>query len=117
MIGYVAIGLLVVLNSLAQVLEKKGVMIISHPLRLDWVTLRSIMTNPFIIIGVLFAVASLVLWLYILSKFNISHAQPLTALIYVIIPLIAYFYLGEHISSVRACGIGVIVVGCVLVNL
>lgn len=117
MIGYFAIGLLVIFNTLAQILEKKGIMNIHEPLKVDWATAQRIITNPLIVGGVLCAVASLILWLYILSRFNISYAQPLTALVYVLVALAAYWYFGEPISTVRAIGIGVIVLGCVLVNL
>jgi len=72
-------------------------------------------TSPWIISGVLIYVASLVIWLMILSRVEVSLAYPLVSLGYVLNAFVAYWLLGEQVTMLRLLGITVILAGVFLV--
>lgn len=74
-----------------------------------------VITSPWIIGGILIYVVSLVVWLMILSRTEVSLAYPLISLGYVLNALVAYWLLSEPITVLRLCGIAVILVGVFLV--
>lgn len=55
-------------------------------------------------------------WIAVLSKINLSLAYPMLALLYVLVPLAAWLFLGEQIPPLRWLGIGVIIVGIVIIS-
>ncbi len=55
-------------------------------------------------------------WIAVLSKINLSLAYPMLALNYVLVPLTAWFFLGEQIPSLRWLGMGVIIVGVIIIS-
>ena len=55
-------------------------------------------------------------WLWVLGNADLSFAQPFTALSFVAVSGCAAFYFHEHISLLRAVGIGLILIGVVLVG-
>jgi multidrug transporter EmrE-like cation transporter len=55
-------------------------------------------------------------WIVVLSKIDLSLAYPMLALNYVLVPLTAWLFLGEHMPSLRWLGIGVIVVGVIIIS-
>lgn len=57
-----------------------------------------------------------VIWILLLRKVELSLLQPLMSMVYVVTPLLAVYYLGEHVSVLRWTGIGVIVIGVVIVS-
>ncbi len=56
-----------------------------------------------------------VVWSYLLTKLDISIVQPILALTYVITPIMAIFFLNEHVPAARWVGIATIVVGVFIV--
>lgn len=80
-------------------------------------TALKIATQPHIVIGLCLFVASMVIWLAVLSKMELSRAYPMVSISYVLVALMARVFLGEGISLSRALGIAVILVGVTLVNL
>ena len=71
----------------------------------------TIIKNPLVILGTLLMAASFFLWLYILSWFKLSVAFPLTALTYVFVALMSYFFLGDRLSLYNYFGITLIASG------
>lgn len=61
--------------------------------------------------------ASMVLWLFALSRVELSYAFPFVSLSYVGIVLVARFGLGERIDRRRVVGSVLIVAGVILVSL
>ena len=73
-------------------------------------------TNPFIIGGLICYVLSVVVWLMVLSRNEVSMAYPLTSIAFILTALVAYFFLGEQLSIVRVGGIFVIILGIYLLT-
>lgn len=102
------------MSSTAHVFLKKGMMI--HALSavkpdgvigLTWV----VGTNPWVIGGMFLHISALVVWLWALSKVDISFAYPFLALGYVLVSTMAWLWLGEELNSMKVLGMGIIVVG------
>ena len=59
---------------------------------------------------------SLLIWLRVLLKFDLSFAYPMVGLGYVITALLAMYFLDEKITLLRWAGILVTVAGIILLN-
>ena len=70
---------------------------------------------PRIWIGFLFSIVSLLLWLFVLSKSDLSFAFSLDSMRYILIALACAFFLKEKISLGRWLGIMCVVLGIMLV--
>ena len=55
-------------------------------------------------------------WIYVLGNADLSFAQPFTALSYVVVSGCAVIFFHEHLTPLRACGIGLILAGVLLVG-
>lgn len=70
--------------------------------------------------GVWFAIAgylgTFVVWMAILRDMPLSRAFPMTGLVYITVPLLAWGAFGEQIDLLRAGGIALIIVGVVLLG-
>jgi drug/metabolite transporter (DMT)-like permease len=104
----------VIINTFAQLLLKKGVGAVdfSQPL---WGLFLSIISNLYIFGGVFIFVLSLLLWLYLLSQFDLSFLYPFGSLSYVLAALGGWFFFAENISLYRGGGILLILLGVMLV--
>jgi|APSaa5957512535_1039671.scaffolds.fasta_scaffold62544_2 multidrug transporter EmrE-like cation transporter len=115
MLNNIAIIILsILMSSTAHVLLKKGMM--THALGtvssdgifgLVW----AVGTNLWVMGGMLLHVSALVVWLWALSKVDISFAYPFLALGYVLVSAMAWFWLGEELSPMKILGMGIIIVG------
>ena len=108
----------VLCNVAAQISLKMGMARIGHftfqsinIVPIGW----QIITSPWIMVGLAIYVISMIIWLMVLSRIEVSIAYPLTSLGYVLNGVVAYFLLHENITSVRIIGIVVILVGVFLV--
>lgn len=72
--------------------------------------------SPFILIGLFFYFISLLLWLIVLSKAELSFAYPLISLSYVFVMLFSYFFLHESVGILRVLGVFLIISGVVFVS-
>ncbi len=116
---YFYIFLCVVLNVVSQLLLKTGMNTIGHfqieANNLLTTTIR-IATNPNIIIGLLLYGLSFALWLVALSRLDVSIAYPLLSIGYIIMPFVAYLFLGEVLSILKIVGICIIIAGVYIVS-
>lgn len=116
---YFYIFLCVVLNVISQLLLKTGMNTIGH-FQLEANSLLNttikIATNPNIIIGLLLYGLSFALWLVALSRLDVSIAYPLLSIGYIIMPFVAYLFLGEVLSILRITGICIIIAGVYIVS-
>ncbi len=74
-----------------------------------------IFLNPLVIAGLFGFFLSMLIWLYVLSRMELSFAYPFVALNYVLILFGSYFLLKEAITPMKVIGVVVIVIGVYLV--
>jgi multidrug transporter EmrE-like cation transporter len=75
-------------------------------------SLMALATNPFLLAWILFAGVSAALWIYVLSRFELSLAFPVsTTLSYILILVLSWWLFGEQMSVMRWIGIGLMCVG------
>jgi len=68
------------------------------------------------IVGGLFAyVVSVLVWLMVLSRVQVSLAYPMLSIGYVVNAIAAYYLFGESLSVMRITGIFIIIVGVYLI--
>jgi drug/metabolite transporter (DMT)-like permease len=72
--------------------------------------------DPWVWSTVSAAVATGLLYLIALRELELGIAQPLFALVFVLVPLAATFILGEHLPPLRIAGLVLIFVGVMLVE-
>ena len=73
-------------------------------------------TNIWILGGMSLHVGALVVWLWALSRVDITFAYPFIALGYVLVSLMAWMWLGEQLNHTRLFGMATIVVGIVILS-
>lgn len=71
--------------------------------------------SPLVFSGLTCYGISMVVWLWVLSRYELSYARPFVALGYIIVALYSFFFMGENVGLERWIGIGLIVVGVILV--
>jgi multidrug transporter EmrE-like cation transporter len=107
------------LNALAQVLLRKATLAldINHAIHDEnWAVLAWSVVNPFLLLAMLCYAASIIVWLLVLSKLEVSLAYPFLSIGYVITAVIGYFFLGEAVTLPRIAGIGLICLGLVVLS-
>lgn len=106
------------LSSFAHLSLKKGVSeieVFSYS-EISIYKLLKIALNPWIFSGMTLHVAALVVWLWALSRVDISFAYPFLALGYVIVGVMAWIWLGETLSVSRIVGMLIILTGLVVIS-
>lgn len=79
-------------------------------------TVFSMLTNPYVVAGILCFASMIVLWLAAMSTLDISRIYPITSLVYIVIAIAALIFLKEDISLLRWGGILLVMGGCFLVG-
>ena len=69
------------------------------------------LANPFVILGIFFLLAFMGSYMTALSFADLTYVLPATAISYVVMVLLAIFWLHEHVSAHRWAGVAFIVVG------
>lgn len=100
----------VFINTGAQILLKKGVNQISFDQPIVQLFI-SIATNLYIFSGVSLFVFSLLIWLYLLSKCELSYLYPFGSLSYILAAIAGWYFFAENITILRAVGILIIFLG------
>lgn len=75
-----------------------------------------ILFDPFVIAGIVGFILSMLAWLYVLSRLQLSTAYPFVALNYVLILFASHFLLREAITPLKIMGVAVIMAGVYLVS-
>ena len=78
--------------------------------------LPNMITNIYLWISAICYMMSIVLWLVVLSKTDVSYAYPFLSIGYVLSVIVGYFAFHEAVTSIRVIGIAVICVGVVLIS-
>lgn len=106
----VLIALYVGLNSIAQLLLKQGASTSGG------MVLAGIPLNGRLIAGVVLFGASFLVWIYILTRENLSYAFPFAVgLGYSSVVVLSVWALREPVSSLQWLGIGIVLVGLLLI--
>lgn len=75
-----------------------------------------LISNPYLVIGIICYVSSLAVWLIVLSRVPVSFAYPIASLAYVTTAVGAVFLFNEYLSLTRIIGILVIIFGVFLIT-
>lgn len=109
----------VFLNAAAQIVIKKGMMQIgtfAFSLKNMVPVGIKVASSPFVILGIMFYVISLVLWLMVLSRVDVSYAYPMLSVGYIVAALFGKYIFNEPVGPVRWAGIIVICIGVYLIT-
>ena len=68
-------------------------------------------SNKFLLIALLFYIASTISWIILLKNVALSVAYPFSALGFILVPVLSYFILNEEIGGEKIVGGFVILVG------
>ncbi len=109
----------VLLNALAQLSLKQGMRSIGHfSFSVESLLKMSctIGLNPFVLAGLTCYVVSVVIWLLVLSRVEVSYAYPLLSVGYIVTALAGWQLFDEAMDLTRWSGIGVICCGVWLIT-
>lgn len=98
----------VITGAIAQVLLKKGA------LNLPVLNFDTLIRSPYFITAILIQISSAVLWLFALKNMDLSKAYPLTALAFIIVPILSYYMFGETVNLKYCMGIVLIIIGIII---
>tara|TARA_B110001454_G_C12567981_1_gene370617 strand:+ start:404 stop:781 length:378 start_codon:yes stop_codon:yes gene_type:complete len=106
----------VLLNAFAQILLKAGMKQFGNiDLKNNIInTCISIAFNPYIISGFIAYGVSILLWLWVLSKVDVSLAYPFQALGYIVVTILAWIIFQENISYIRIIALMFITIGLII---
>jgi uncharacterized membrane protein len=100
-----------------QVLWKQGLAGFPDPFHEPWRALRTVGTSTHIVSGILLYGMATLIWLYLLSRFELSYIYPITSLSFVLAAILAHFWLGEDLGWNRVLGVTTICLGVYLVTI
>ena len=80
----------------------------------SWTGIASL-ASPLVWVAIIFVIISFLSWLYVLKYIPLSVAFPLSRVVDALVPLGCWIFLGETISSLRWCGIALVVIGLAIV--
>jgi multidrug transporter EmrE-like cation transporter len=119
-VRYLPIILLgVLLNAGAQLLLKQGTRGIGY-FDFSWANLVPVSlnaaANPYILAGLASYVISVVVWIMVLSRVDVSYAYPMLSVGYIVNAVAAAYLFQEQLSMARLSGIVVIMAGVYLIT-
>lgn len=79
----------------------------------SWTTVAGFLSPVMVLALVVYGFATL-LWVYVLRTVPLASAYALFSLAFLIVPLLAYFVLGERLSANTLIGGAIIVVGVII---
>ena len=107
----------VLLNCAAQLCIRKGMLIIGEVEMSSIVRSLGVMITNLWLWGAMISYAvSILLWIVVLSKVEVSFAYPFLSIGYVVAVLVGYYFFGESLSLIRVAGIIIICVGVYLIS-
>ena len=108
----------VLLNAVAQLLLKQGMLLIgSLEMTVSALTAAApkLLASPFIWAGLLSYVVSVAVWLIVLSRVDVSYAYPMVGLGYVFATAVAWGVFHENVSAMRVLGMLVVCAGIYII--
>jgi multidrug transporter EmrE-like cation transporter len=120
MVRYIPLILVgVLLNAIAQILLKKGMLSIGYfefHFENFFPIIKKVTNNLYILSGLTSYVISVMIWLLVLARVEVSYAYPFLSVGYVVVTVMGYFIFQESLSWMRVVGIAVIIVGVLLLS-
>jgi len=112
---WLQLGMSVVCVFASELLLKRGASEVAAPDdALSWTGINGL-ASPLVWWAILLIVASFITWLYVLRYIPLSLAYPLSRVVDILVPLGCWIFLGELISTLRWCGIALVIFGLALV--
>jgi drug/metabolite transporter (DMT)-like permease len=110
----------VVLSALAQIVLKIGMSSAPVSAALSdgsaWKIGLTIITTPYVLMGLACYGLSMVVWLFVLAEVDVSLAYPFVSVGFLITLALGVLLLGEHLSALRILGTLLVALGVVLVS-
>lgn len=107
----------VLLNCAAQICIRKGMLQTGEMTIIEMTSnIGTLVTNIWLWIAMFCYGISILLWMSILSKVQVSFAYPFLSVGYVISAIIGYFFFHESLSMIRVTGIVIICIGVILIS-
>lgn len=107
----------VLLGATGQVIMKRGMRIYGEvSAGAVWRQLVPILKVPEVTLGLACYAVSAVLWIAVVSKFDLSLAYPMVSVAYVAVFVASWLLFGEKVSAVRIAGLVLIVAGVVVIS-
>lgn len=118
---FIFFAICVLLQPISQILERKGMSQIGKLESFHDIfqvnTIVKLITNPYVVAGVLLSSIALIFWLATMSNWEVSYLYPFGGgLMQIILVFFAFLFLGEDITAGRWLGVGVITIGIVILN-
>ena len=114
------IVLSVFFSSTSQLLLKKGAASLVIPDDISGRCLfglfTDIITNIYLIFGVVFQIIALLVWIYVLKKVDVSYAYPFISVGFVFVIVMGHFIYNEPISAMKMFGCLVICLGVFILS-
>jgi len=108
-------GLSVVCVFGSELLLKRGATQVAAPDdAFSWSGINGL-ASPLVWWAIVLIIASFISWLYVLRYIPLSFAYPLSRVVDILVPLGCWIFLGELISTLRWCGIALVIIGLALV--
>lgn len=120
--SYLVFGLIVLtvtLSACAQLALKLGVSKpqVAHAMQTsNFDALAAAMTSPLIWLGLTIYGLSVAMWLWVLSKVDLSVAYPFVGISFLVTMAFGIFLLNENVTPIRIAGTLFITIGCVLIG-
>lgn len=108
----------VLLNAVAQLLLKQGMLRIGSLAMTStalWAAAPKLVASPFIWAGLLSYAVSVLVWLVVLSRVDVSYAYPMVGLGYVFATIVAWGVFRENVSAMRVVGMLVVCAGIYII--
>ncbi len=107
----------VLLNCGAQLLIRKGMLQIGEmPVSSIFQNMNLLIANVWLWLAMLCYAVSILLWMSVLSKAEVSFAYPFLSVGYVLSAVFGYVFFSESITTIRIAGIVVICIGVILIS-
>ena len=109
----------VILNAMAQIFIRQGMLklgSVSFNMEQIWNMALSVFTNMYLLSGMFSYGISIILWMIVLSKVNVSLAYPFLSVGYVVTAVLAYLIFKEPLTVQKIFGIAIICLGVVILT-
>ncbi|PPR29688.1 MAG: 4-amino-4-deoxy-L-arabinose-phosphoundecaprenol flippase subunit ArnE [Alphaproteobacteria bacterium MarineAlpha9_Bin2] len=109
----------VFLNAIAQIFLKTGMTSLS-PINFNGSILKttqSIILNPYNLLGFISYGLSIIIWLWVLYKVDVSFAYPFQALGYILVTFLAWMLFNEEINMLKIIALTFISLGLIILAL
>lgn len=107
----------VLLNAIAQLLIRKGMLCIGIVGMGNMVqNIGAMITNIWLWGAMISYAVSILLWMSVLSKVEVSFAYPFLSIGYIFAAVVGYMVFNENLSVTRIAGIIVICIGVILIS-